>query len=128
MLIDVSHPALGFARQLLGEDAWEIADALGRDDEAVVVESRCSGTRLLFVSVAQDGMWRRSDLVTMSPEAVPERRRSATIRGSALEPVGVEGSGWPGPEGDPSETLWVTTNGFAAADVEGHGVDVHPSP
>lgn len=119
MLIDASHPALGFARELFGEDGWEITDTLGRDDEAVVVELRCSSRRLLFVSIAQDGAWRRPDLVTMSPQAVPALRRSGTVPGSALAPVGVQASGWPGQDGSPPETVWVTVNGFAAADVEG---------
>jgi hypothetical protein len=119
MLIDASHPALGFAQELFSEDGWEITDALGRDDEAVVVELRCSGMRLLFVSVAQDGAWRRPDLVTKMPQTVPEPRRSVTVPGSALEPVGVQGSAWPGPDRGPPETVWVTINGFAAADVEG---------
>lgn len=119
MPIDASHPALGFARELFSDDGWEITDALRRDDEAVVVELRRSGMRLLFVVVAQDGAWHRPDLVTRSPQAVPEPRRSVTVPGAALEPAGVQGSGWPGPDGDPPETVWVTINGFAAADVEG---------
>ena len=119
MLIDASHPALGFARELFSEDGWEITDALGRDDEAVVVELRSSDRRLLFVSMAQDGAWHRPDLVTKISQTVPEPRRSVTVPGSALEPAGVQGSGWPGPDGGPPETIWVTINGFAAADVEG---------
>lgn len=119
MLIPASHPALGFALDLFGEDGWEITNALGRDDEAVVVELRCGGRRLLFVAVAQDGEWRRPDLVTRTSQTVPERRRPATVPGRAVESAGLHGSGWPGPDGDPPETRWVTINGFVAADVEG---------
>ena len=122
MLIDASHPVLGFARELFCEDGWEITDALGRDDEAVVVELRGSGMRLLFVSVAQDGAWHRPDLATRVPQTVPEQRRPVTVPGSALESAGVQGSGWPGPDGGPPETVWFTINGFAAADVEGISV------
>ena len=63
------------------------------------------------------------------PQAVPERRRPATIPGLALEPAGVQGSGWPGPDNGPPVTLWVTLNGLVAADVErvtvSTGIDHH---
>lgn len=129
MKIDASHPALGLARDLFSAQGWEITDALGRDDEAVVVELRRSGRRLLFVSVARDGAWHRPGVATSNDEAVPERRRLLTVAGSELDPVGVQGSGWPDPDGTPPATTWMTINGFAAADVESisvsTGIDRH---
>jgi hypothetical protein len=129
MKIDASHPALGLARELFSAEGWEITDALGRDDEAVVVELRRSGRRLLFVSVARDGAWHRPGLATDTHEPVPEQRKPTTTIGSELDPVGVQGSGWPDPDGTPPETAWMTINGFAAADVESitvsTGIDHH---
>jgi hypothetical protein len=129
MEIDASHPALGLARDLFSAEGWEVTDALGRDDEAVVVELRRSGRRLLFVSVARDGAWHRTGLATGNDEEVPERRRPLTVAGWEFDPVGVQGSGWPDPDGTPPETTWMTINGFAAADVESitvsTGIDHH---
>jgi hypothetical protein len=56
--------------------------------------------------------------VTLSPQDVPERRRPVTVPEAVLEPVSMRASGWPGSDGDPPDTVWLTVNGFAAADVE----------
>lgn len=118
MGIEDSHPALGFARELFGEDGWEITDSLGRDGDAVVVDLRRQGIRHLFIAVARDGVWEKPGLVTVVAKEVPEQRRATTLPGSALEPVSMGASGWPGSDGGPPDTVWLTVNGFAAADVE----------
>lgn len=114
---DNGHPVLGLARELFGKDGWEIADALARDDEAAVVELRRHGMRQLFSAIARNGAWERPGVVAVIPKKVPERRRPETLPGPALEPVGIHGSGWPGPDGGPPDKVWLTVNGFAAADV-----------
>ena len=81
MGIEDNHPALGFARELFGEDGWEITDALGRDDEAIVVDLRRQGVRQLFIAVARDGVWEKPELVTVVTKEVPEKRRATTLPG-----------------------------------------------
>lgn len=114
---DASHPAVRFAVELFADDGWEVVDSLSRDDEAVVVDLRRDGERLLFLSVARDGEWVRPGLVASSGKPIPEERPAATLPLEPLQGLGTRGSGWPGPDGGPPEKVWMSVEGFAAADV-----------
>lgn len=76
------------------------------------------GRRMGIEDSHRDGVWEKPGLVTVVAKEVPEQRRATTLPGPALEPVSMRASGWPGPDGGPPETVWLTVNGVAAADVE----------
>lgn len=117
MELDRSHPAIRLAEHLVGDESWAVTDVLERDDQAVLVEFRRPGERQTVILVAKDGEWVRPGLVHTNARIVPDRRPT-TLQHTAFEQSGMRATGWPGPDGGPPTTVWMTVDGFAAADAQ----------
>lgn len=117
MELDRSHPAIRLAEQVVGDQSWTVTDVLERDNQAVLVEFRRPGERQTVILSAKDGEWVMPGVVSTKAQAVPNRSL-ATLRHTPFEHSGTRATGWPGPDGGPPATFWMTVDGFAAADAE----------
>lgn len=117
MELDRSHPAIRLAEHLIGDQSWAVTDVLERDNEAVLVEFRRPGERQTVILVAKDGEWVRPGLVFTNAQAVPDRP-ATTLHHTPFEHSGSQATAWPGPDGGPPTTFWMTVDGFAAADAQ----------
>lgn len=118
MPVDGSPPGLRIAERLVDDAGWQVTDMLARADDAVLVEFRRAHLRQTVIIVARDGEWVRPGVVAMNAREVPEQRRPVTLPHEPLQHGGTRASAWPAPDGEMPDAVWMTVDGYAAADVE----------